>query len=173
MSDVSGKISFGINIDTKSIKHHIRYIEMVMKQFHHLFVKYMTAENVKADLLEKTIQVITKAIYESYNPQTYKRTFDLLNSFKVDSNKREKAKPHLWIYSDPAVASSWSDPNVSYAAYFEDKRFRSFLLNKGEGVVPIRPFFHKMEKAFEKVLETGIPDYAEKALQEIQDRIFK
>jgi len=126
-----------------NIAEHIRWFEYLASE---KFVTDWYKATGQPGFLEELVQS-AKAIVETdiYNRYKGPDTGNIRDSFtgqKVTS-KEEQA---LIVYSDPSVAEAWGNPQWSYAAFFEDPGFNTFIPPDDDphDVRRFRPFYFSM-----------------------------
>ena len=137
-----------------NIKSHRRWFEWLSSGafFQTAAERYESATNVAA-MHELAQQVIETEIYNKHDGEG--RTYSLLDSFLAAPTGKG-----ITVYSDPAVApskgpfGSGSPEAFSYAAFFEETAFNSFILGAGNDVfneIKHRPFYEPLERAVEEL----------------------
>ncbi len=160
-------------MDDTSTKQNIKFYESIDRKLWKLLLDRLVTNETKQKLLKNCLRVINQKILDVYEPHSYERTDNLINSFKVAGTKTLDSDHHLYMFSHPNIAPSWGDPSLSYAAYFETEEWNTFLLNKGAEVKPIRPFFEELVRVMTETVENRSLKALDAALREIRNQAFK
>lgn len=131
---------------------HIRWIEYIAgREFIVEWYKAMEQPGFLQNLINSARQIVEEDIYARYQGP---ETGNIKASF-VGINQRTSAGTNQIVYSDPSIATAKGPmaggipSQFSYAAFFEDSKFNTFLPPKDDvhDVRRFRPFYFSMQLA--------------------------
>lgn len=144
----------GSNLDP-----HIRWLEYLLSDEYQLEIqrRFESVTNQR-EARRITRSIIDTLIYQAY-PDPGTRTGNLHDSFKVIVGRGQKKSAYLAVYSDPRVATTKTGVAAgftSYAAFFENPEFDSFLPPKEDPTSPskYRPFFQFLSEEIHRFTAT-------------------
>jgi hypothetical protein len=136
---------------------HIRWIEYIAgREFLADWYKLIERPSFLLELVNSAKQIVEEDIYNRYQgPETGR-----IKASFVGINQRTSTGTNLVVYSDPSVApakgpfrSGGVPGEFSYAAFFEDAKFNTFLPPQDDphDVRRFRPFYFSMQLAQSRI----------------------
>lgn len=135
---------------------HIRWFEyLASENFVTDWYKAVGQEGFLERLVESARQIVQTDIYNVYSG--YQGDGNIKASMTGERQSSTEGQT-LIVYSDPSVAQAKQYPTFSYAAFFEEPKFRSFLPPDDDphDVRKFRPFYFAMQLAQSRLSNEGV-----------------
>lgn len=140
-------VDLRIKVTKSNVPEFVNFFRFLSPGSHQLH-KAVKAEYEKPSVitpLTVSARTIIKTLVYDTHESNRDRTYNLLNSFLADVNIDGDRNSSLAIYSDPDIAPAKQFPHLSYAAFFEEPSFNTFIPPRGI-VSPVnhRPFMNAL-----------------------------
>jgi hypothetical protein len=168
LAEMEIEVDLGSNVQDM-----IDYMDILEGRWFEESIRREFEESRNMSALEKKVKgIVKRLIYDRWEPESYIRTNNLLESFVVSSGNND-GDAGLVVYSDPDIAEAKlpSGPDQSYAVFFErPEEYQTFIHPRGQGEEPrnYRPFFSDLYVTTKEHTETTGSKAISKSLRELR-----